>query len=95
MYVVLQSGAIVASVPPLLSLGEEKALIHEEYARRMDRMQSSYDEVVADLRRRLDRHRERARENGYEFSSSTRAPSQRAPGPSSFASSARHAGAPP
>ena len=95
LYVVLQSGAIVASAPPLLSLGEEKAFIHKEYTRRMDCMQLSHDEVVTDLRRHLERYRQRAEERGYAFSSSIRAPSQRAPGPSSFASSARHAGAAP
>lgn len=93
--VVLQSGTIVASIPPPLSLGEEKALIHDQYARRMDRMALHHEEVVADLRMRLDRYRQRAEERGYAFSDSFRAPSQRAHGPSSFASSARHDGAAP
>ena len=37
--VVLQSGAFFASIPLPLSLGEEKAIIHDHYARRMDRME--------------------------------------------------------
>ncbi|XXG41989.1 hypothetical protein AAC387_Pa01g2349 [Persea americana] len=35
----VQSGAIVASIPPPPSWGEEKAIIHDHYARRMDRME--------------------------------------------------------
>lgn len=92
--VVLQSGAIVASIPPPLSLGEGKALIHDQYARRMDRMVLHHEEVVVDLRRCLDRYRQRVEERGYAFSDSTCAP-QCAPGPSSFASSVRHDGAAP
>ncbi|RWR86287.1 hypothetical protein CKAN_01517700 [Cinnamomum micranthum f. kanehirae] len=55
-----QGGAIVASAPSLLSLSEDRARIHDQYAERMDRMQRCHEEVVADLRRRLDRYRQRA-----------------------------------
>ena len=61
----------------------------------MDRMERQHDEVVADLRGRLARLHRRAEERGYAFSDSTRTPSQRAPGPTSFASSARRDGAAP
>ena len=93
--VVLWSGAIVASIPPPPNWGEEKAIIHDHYARRMDRMERQHDEVVTDLQGRLSRLHQRAEERGYAFSDSTRTPSQRAPGPTSFASSARRDGAAP
>ncbi|XXG47551.1 hypothetical protein AAC387_Pa02g2178 [Persea americana] len=56
----MQSGPIVASIHPPLSLGEEKAIIHDHYTRRMDRMERQHDEVVADLRGRLARLHRRA-----------------------------------
>ncbi|XXG85700.1 hypothetical protein AAC387_Pa11g0734 [Persea americana] len=90
-----QGGAIVASIPPPPSWGEEKAIIHDHYARRMDRMERQHDEVVTDLRVRLARLHRRAEERGYAFSDSTHTPSQRAPGLTSFASSARRDGAVP
>ena len=76
-------------------MGEEKAIIHDHYARPMDRMERQHDEVVADLRGRLTRPHRRAEERGYAFSDLTRTPSQCALGPTSFASSARRDGAAP
>ena len=61
----------------------------------MDRMERQHDEVVADLRGRLARLPWRAEERGYAFLDSTRTPSQHAPGPTSFASSACRDGAAP
>ncbi|XXG62317.1 hypothetical protein AAC387_Pa05g0694 [Persea americana] len=43
----IQSGAIIASIPTPLSLGEEKTLIHYQYAQCMDRMVQHHEEVVA------------------------------------------------
>ena len=78
-----------------LLAGARRALIHDHYARRMDRMERQHDEVVVNLRQRLARLHRRAEERGYAFSDSTRTPSQCAPGPTSFASSARRDGAAP